>query len=101
MTYEIEVETVTNTQNDGHTNTIANSNTTSASYSWDWYQTPSTSWYYYSPIYMYQLTCPRCKKMNWGQLDQITECSGNYKGYPCKAKIKAVSRKVDYEVEVG
>ena len=57
----------------------------------------SSTWYYSTPmtIYMYQLTCPRCKESsNWCQLDKSVSCKR------CKATLKAVSTKADYEVPV-
>lgn len=57
---------------------------------------PTSTWYYSSPIYMYQVFCPvrKCKTANWLQLDTMKPCTN------CGAKLKAVSSKADYEVEV-
>lgn len=58
-------------------------------------------WYYpytwSSPvtIYKYQVKCPKCKTNNWLELDKVTPCS------KCDSTLKAVSKSVDYEVEVG
>lgn len=65
----------------------------------------SNNWNYSSPtytywstwpttIYMYQIKCPRCKKMNWAQLDTITPC------IKCQARLKAVADVPDYTVPV-
>lgn len=63
-----------------------------------WPCTCNTTYYwnypYQAPIYMYQLKCPQCKKMNWGQLNIEITCKG------CKSTLKAVSKTVDYEIEV-
>lgn len=56
------------------------------------------TWYpYYSPItiYKYQVKCPKCKTNNWLELEKITSCT------KCSSTLKAVSKSVDYEVEVG
>ena len=47
-------------------------------------------------IYKYQISCPKCNKFNWLELDKIVECTGK----KCGAKLKAVSTKADYEVAV-
>jgi len=49
-------------------------------------------------VYMYQMRCPSCKKMNWGQLDITIEC----KNTKCKAKLRAVSAKEvpDHIIEI-
>lgn len=52
------------------------------------------TWTYPSTVYMYQLKCPQCKKMNWGALNQEISCKG------CKSTLKAVSKRVDYEIAV-
>lgn len=67
---------------------------------WATWTQPSTTWTFTSPIYMYQLTCPKCKKMNWGELDKIVTCSGKVGRKNCQAKLKAVKEKVDYEINV-
>ena len=98
MTYEIEVTPPTNTSE-----AIFNTNTTSVTVSDSLYWNTSypTYWYYPTTIYMYQLVCPRCKTTNWGQLDILINCKGTYKRKPCEASLKAVSKRAEYEVEVG
>lgn len=72
---------------------------TTSNNTWDQWTT-GTTWTYTSPIYMYQLTCPKCKKMNWGEIDKIVTCSGKIGRKNCFAKLKAVKEKVDYEINV-
>lgn len=57
---------------------------------------PSYTTYYTSPIYMYQVRCPKrgCRKMNWMQLDIITPCKN------CGAKLKAVSEVPEFTIPV-
>lgn len=59
--------------------------------------TTSTIWYSGNTIYMYQIFCPKrsCKKANWLQLDKPQAC------HNCGSILKAVSEKVDFEVEVS
>ena len=77
------------------------------------YQWPSNYTYYTYPypttIYKYQIQCPKCKTMNWLQLDIITECTGyldketgpnKRKQSKCGASLKAVTRQADYELPV-
>ena len=47
-------------------------------------------------IYLYQVKCPAedCGKTNWLELDKITECT------KCGARLKAVSQKVDHEIQI-
>ena len=49
---------------------------------------------YPTTIYMYQIKCPRCKKMNWAQLETIIPC------IKCQARLKAVADVPDYTVPV-
>lgn len=63
------------------------------------YTTTSPTTYYYSypytkTVYMYQIRCPRCRKMNWCEMDNIVSCK------KCSAQIRAVSKRVDFDVEV-
>lgn len=58
---------------------------------------PGTTWYYPSTtVYMYQIFCPNkgCKTANWLKLDTPTPCT------KCGSTLKAVTNRVDYEVEV-
>ena len=68
---------------------------------WDWDKWTSPNFYnwtvYPTTIYKYQITCPKCKKMNWLELDKIQECSRA----KCGAMLKAVSIKADYEIAVN
>ena len=88
---------------DAYTFTV-NSNTTPIN---DWWTPSTTTWTTgTSYIYMYQITCPRCEHLNWGQVDQIITCKGerqarNNKRVSCGARIKAVLDTVDYEVPVA
>lgn len=62
--------------------------------------TPTYSYWssvYPTTIYMYQLQCPECKAMNWGQLDTTVEC----KNKKCKATLRAVTTKPDHVIEVA
>lgn len=52
---------------------------------------------YPATIYKYQITCPRCEKFNWLELDKIQVCATK----KCGAKLKAVSEKVDFEVAIN
>lgn len=65
---------------------------------WD-ITSPSTTynWTYTNTIYLYQVRCPRkgCRRYNWLELDKITPCSN------CGSELKAVSKKPDFEIEVG
>lgn len=78
-----------------------NSNLTVGNISWggDYYPYTSPTTYYYSwpytkTVYMYQIRCPRCRKMNWCEMDAIVSCK------KCSAQIRAVSKRVDFDVEV-
>ncbi len=51
-------------------------------------------YYYPTTVYMYQIRCPRCRKMNWAQMDTIVSCK------KCSAQLRAVSKRVDFDVEV-
>lgn len=66
------------------------------SYNCNCYQ-PST-WTYWTtstPVYMYQLTCPKCKKMNWCEMNKTVKCK-------CGSTLKAVAAKdTDYEIPVS
>lgn len=55
---------------------------------WPWSLTPEK-------IYLYQVTCPKCKTNNWLELEKITPCT------KCESTIKATTKKVDYEVPVN
>jgi len=59
-------------------------------YSYSWIST------YQTTIYMYQIKCPSCNKMNWAQLETTIEC----KTAKCKAKLRAVTSKPEHIVEV-
>lgn len=60
---------------------------------WNW--SPSI-WYSYSTTkYLYQIKCPKCKKTNWLELDTVKEC------IKCDSTLKAVSKKVDFEIEIN
>jgi len=78
----------------------------------DWWTSPSTStiqYTYTTKVYMYQITCPRCKQLNWCELDQTVTCDtklptrivGRKKveSY-CGAVLQAVKDTVDYQVPV-
>ena len=99
--YEIEVEPV-EIPLSASLNLINQSQTVSTNNTYDWSQV-TTTWpttYYWSypyTKYMYQLTCPKrgCKTLNWCELDQTTTCK------KCKSQLKAVSKKADFEIEVG
>jgi hypothetical protein len=62
--------------------------------------TNSVNWYYSSSepkvIYMYQLECPSCETLTWGQLDSIVKCANG----SCEVTLRAVSKLADYEVEI-
>jgi ribosomal protein S27E len=69
----------------------------------NWYYPYSTNSYSYSyttPIYFYQVTCPKCKNMLWAEPDRITTCQGKAGRKVCGARIKAVLETVDYEIPV-
>jgi hypothetical protein len=75
----------------------------------EWYKNTSSynnmSWSYTSPVYYYQITCPKCRHLNWAEVDKIITCKGettarNNRTVACKAKIKAVLEQVDYEIPV-
>lgn len=51
---------------------------------------------YPTTIYMYQIKCPSCNKMNWAQLETTIDC----KNTKCKAKLRAVTSKPEHIVEV-
>lgn len=55
-------------------------------------------WSYSYPVketvYMYQITCPKCEKKTFGELDTVVTCK------KCKSTIKLVSKKTDYEVAI-
>jgi len=73
-------------------------------YGYDICWQPTTYYWWPSPrtVYMYQLVCPECGQTNWGEIDKPVECSGRrLSGKPCKAVLKAVSKKADYEIPVG
>jgi phage FluMu protein Com len=67
-----------------------------------------TYWYNYNwatSIYYYQITCPKCKTLNWAEVDKIVACKGttqarNNRVVSCGAKLKAVLDTVDYEIPV-
>lgn len=87
--------------NNNNTATIADSNTYiagSTHYCGTWcnhtYSYPSIWWSTPATIYKYQIKCPKCKKNNWLELDTITPCT------KCSSTLKAVSKSVDYEIEV-
>ncbi len=61
-------------------------NTTPNIYTY-WYPTITT-------ICKYEISCPKCSTKNWMELEIITPCK------KCKSSLKAVSKKVDYEIEV-
>lgn len=76
---------------------------------YDWWNvypaTNTVSWNYTSPVYYYQITCPKCRHLNWAAVDQVITCKGettarNNRTVACKAKIKAVLEQVDYEIPV-
>lgn len=79
--YDVEVSDTINTSN---------------TYYWSDYNTytvPSTfTWT--TTIYLYQLKCPKCRASNWGELDKIVTCK------KCSSSLKAVSKKVDYEIAI-
>lgn len=64
-------------------------------------------WPTVSTVYKYQLICPRCSTSNWGAIDETVTCKGLVrapkarKSTDCGALLKAVNKKVDYEVPVG
>lgn len=102
MVYEVTVSNVTNTAD----SLVSTGTSTTGGGYWSngvwispydgYYTSPTiTYWQYPSTIYMYQITCPRCKKMNWMQLDVVTPCT------KCKAQLKAVTKQADYEVPVN
>lgn len=74
----------------------------------DWWKTSSTYSNVYwstSPVYYYQITCPKCNTLNWAEVDRIITCKGetqarNNRKVPCGARIKAVLEQVDFEVPV-
>lgn len=87
-------------------NNIVIRGNTSNSYT-DFY-TPTT-WTYTSTIYKYQLICPVCKTTNWGSIDEIVTCKGKLPNrirgrkvveQYCETTLKAVSKKVDFEVPI-
>lgn len=51
---------------------------------------------YPTTVYMYQIKCPSCNKMNWAQLETTIEC----KTSKCKAKLRAVTAKPEHIIEV-
>lgn len=83
---------------------IINTNSSLPSYTYfDWMNPPSPQPYHYNwistypaTIYKYQVACPKCDTMNWLELDKIETCKGN----KCKVSLKAVSKKVDYEIAI-
>ena len=86
------------------TNNTANSSANIGSITWGDnttytlpYSPNTTSYtYWYGPrtVYMYQIRCPRCRKMNWCELDNVTSCK------KCSAQLRAVSKRVDYDVAI-
>lgn len=75
-------------------------NTFNTSNTFNYYSSIPNSTYYwwsyptYITKYMYQIRCPRCRKMNWCEMDAIVSCK------KCSAQIRAVSKRVDFDVEV-
>lgn len=57
-----------------------------------------TNYYWTTPVnvYLYQIFCPKpkCKTANWLELNKEKECT------TCGSLLRAVSRKIDYEIEV-
>ena len=51
-------------------------------------------------VYRYQVTCPKCKHLNWAELDTVIWCAGKTKKGECNARLRVVSEVVDYEVAV-
>ena len=92
---------------------ITGDSATTTSYG-DWTKTFATSttewsptyWYNYNySVYYYQITCPKCKTLNWAEVDKIVTCKGttqarNNRTVSCGAKLKAVLDTVDYEIPV-
>lgn len=83
--------------------TITNGTVTTGD-TWTWNDaTGITTYPYYNfytwtnTVYLYQVRCPRkgCRRYNWLELDKITPCSN------CGSELKAVSKKPDFEIEVG
>ena len=100
MAYEVEVF------ND--TNDFRNNTTYTGFDAWSTAGTSTIQWS--ATVYMYQLTCPKCNTMNWGQLNTEITCKGKLPNrirgrkvveQYCGATLKAVTKKADYEVEVG
>lgn len=63
-----------------------------------YYPTVTTgTWSYNAHVYLYQLLCPakKCGVSNWCELDKSVSCKG------CGSTLKAVTKKADFEVEVG
>ena len=87
--YNIEVTNTTDTTVSNTYPYYPNTTTTTNPYTYTW-------WWGWSPttVYKYQIKCPRCRKMNWLELDKITPC------HNCKSQLKAVSKKADYEVPI-
>ena len=60
---------------------------------------PNTSntfyWTYPRDHYFYQLSCPKCKTKNWGEINVEVSCT------KCSSTLKAVNKKTDFEIEVG
>ena len=120
-TYEVSVTSNTVHPTGGGWDT-KNNNVISSSGYYDslgkWIPYPNYQWPYYynysyitypSTIYKYQIQCPKCKTMNWLQLDIITECTGyldketgpnRRKQSKCGASLKAVTRQAYYELPV-
>jgi hypothetical protein len=105
MIYEFDVSTITTpNQEVPVTSTITTGTTTTHSIindNWYHYYPYYSNWTYSTTIYKYQLICPRCKTTNWGELDQIVDCSGKVGRKPCRATLKAIKHPVDFEVPVG
>jgi hypothetical protein len=87
--YEVLVQT----DNTSNTQTISTSNTIGWN-PYNTYDSYTTTLYWPTTVYMYQLKCPKCKKMNWGELDKVIECK------QCRSSLKAVSKKVDFEIPI-
>lgn len=110
MTYEIDVTSVHIPENPQVYNptVIGSSDSTTITAindNWHYFSTNpytySWNWNYTTTIYKYQLICPRCKSTNWGELDQIVNCSGKIGRKFCSATLKAIKHPVDFEVPVG
>lgn len=102
MEYSINVDTSSEPATSVNGTKLSLNSVNNTNYYWDGTSTytPSFTYYYGTTIYMYQLICPRCQTSNWGQIDKPVDCKGKLRRKACGAVLKAVSKKVDYEVEI-